>query len=35
MNARIVRLEQTSEGALGVLLLYSKIFCLVLVQDRY
>ena len=33
MNARIVRLEQSSEGALGVLLLDSKIFCFTLEPD--
>jgi hypothetical protein len=33
MNARIVRLEQTSEGAIGVLLLDSKIFCFTLEPD--
>jgi hypothetical protein len=33
MNARIVRLEQSSQGALGVLLLNSKIFCFTLEPD--
>lgn len=33
MNARIVRLEQTFDGSLGVLLLDSKIFCFTLHPD--
>jgi len=33
MNARIVRLEQSLDGALGVLLLDSKIFCFTLQPD--
>ena len=33
MNARIVRLEKSSEGALGVLLLDLKIFCFTLHPD--
>lgn len=33
MNARLVRLEQTSQGALGVLLLDNRIFCFTLEPD--
>ena len=33
MNARIVRLEQSLDGAIGVLLLDSKIFCFTLQPD--
>ena len=34
MNARIVRLESALDGALGVLLLDSKIFCFTLQPDK-
>jgi len=33
MKARIIRLEQTSQGALGVLLLDGEIFCFTLEPD--
>ena len=34
MSARIVRLESTLDGALGILLLDSKIFCFTLQPDK-